>query len=246
MSYMSYMSQVVTAPPSLFLAYEEFLSAFQKRAEDANLKFNDSNIPLRSCFTDPGSPSFADFDRCLYLKGWPCRQLSKKKRLDILIRVRETFTRPDWRLTKSTVYLNYVVVSRKGAKLAQSLHYDFEELGQTGHPFFHLQLETEPIPRENLLTTGFDMDVTRPGCSTDCQVTTRIPTSDMTFTSVLYSLMADHLCADKRDGIFHDFADSVKSIHERLPPLRFEALKDSFDKSFTHFKSPHWFAHMHQ
>ena len=67
----------------------------------------------------------------------------------------------------------------------------------------------------------------------------------MTFTSVLYSLMADHLCADKRDGIFHQFADKVQAIkHERLPPLRFEALKGSFGKSFTHFKSPHWFAHM--
>jgi hypothetical protein len=154
----------------------------------------------------------------------------------------EEITRDSWLLKRSTVYLNYFVVSNTTAVLVQSLHYDFVEGGQPHHPFFHVQLTHEPIPEADLRSTGFDLQLKLQEPSSECWVTTRIPTSDMTLASVLYCLVADHLGT----GFFGQFAERVHSIQERLPPPSFDALKNSIQKSAAHLKSSHWFAHMRE
>jgi hypothetical protein len=139
--------------------------------------------------------------------------------------------------------LNYFVVSDSNARLAQSLHFDFVEGGQTDHPMFHVQLTAEQIPTDELRMTGFDLEVELPGQANECWVTTRIPTPDMTLASVLYCMVADHLGTH----FFKDFAERVNSLQERLPRPSFDALlKKSFQKSPTHLKGSHWFAHMHE
>lgn len=230
----------VTSPNSIGSAYEDFLEAFRMAAEDADRTVKFPDKPVRACFSQLGET--CEFDRCLYLQGWPSRRLAKDKRLDIVIRVLETFKQPGWLLTKSTVYLNYLVVSNSKAVLAQSLHYDFVEGGQTNHPFFHVQLDNEPIPEVELRSTGFDLELDLPNPLNECWVTTRIPTPDMTMASVLYCLVADHL----GDDIFKQFAESVHSVQDRFPLLSFDLVKNSLQKSDGHFKSSHWFAHMHE
>jgi hypothetical protein len=151
----------------------------------------------------------------------------------------ETFSNEEWRLTKSTVYLNYLVVVNSIAHLAQALHFDFVAGGQPDHPLFHVQLTLEPISENDVLNEGY-YDRLKVPRGRECWVTTRIPTSDMTFPSVLYCLVADHL----ETVIFKQFAEKVDSmLDERLPPPNFDSLKTSLHATTPHFKSSHWFAH---
>jgi hypothetical protein len=235
-------NQVVLPPNKVGSAYESLLEAFRAAVEDANLQIAIPARPVRSCFVQTGDATTAAFKECIYLKGWPCRRLAGAKRLDVVIRALETFARPSWSLVKSTVYLNYFVVSDSTAELVQALHYDFVEGGQPSHPFFHVQLSDEPIPEDDLRSTGFDLQVRLPAQPNQCWVTTRIPTSDMTLASVLYSLVADHL----GEGTFSQFAKDVHPIQERLPLPNCQAMRKSFQESMTHFKSSHWFAHMEE
>jgi hypothetical protein len=145
-----------------------------------------------------------------------------------------------WILQKSTVRLNYIVVVNDVGKLAQALHFDFDENGQADHPFFHAQLTDEPISAEECLTGHLDFELQSSADRNDCHLTVRIPTCDMTLHSVLYCLAADHFGGP----IFSQFAKKVDAMHDRLPPLRFDALRESVATSPKHLKSIHWFAHM--
>jgi len=230
------MSEVVRPPNNVRSAYESVLEAFRGAVEDANGNVV-VPVPVNACFHSDDN-STATFQTCLYLKAWPCRRLSRTKHLDIVIKALETFTKPNWLLTKSTVYLNYFVVSDTTTQLVQSLHYDFVDGGQLNHPFFHVQLSDEVIPDPDLRSTGFDREINMPE-DNHCWVTTKIPTPDMTLASVLYCLVADHLPA----GIFTGFAAQMISIQERLPRPKFDRLKDSLKSTSQDFKSSHWFAH---
>jgi hypothetical protein len=165
--------------------------------------------------------------------------LTRGKRLDIAIKALEDFERPSWQLKKSTVHLNYFVVSDCLASLVQSLHFDFLDGGQQDHPFFHVQLSDEVIPEADLRSAGFELEVA-PHEASQCWVTSRIPTPDMTLASVLYCLVADHLGS----GVFRQFAENVLPIEGRLPTPGFEALRNSLRAPLLHLKSSHWFSHM--
>jgi hypothetical protein len=232
--------QTVTPPNPVSSAYEEFLETFRATVEDANLTVHYPGRPIRSSFLDAGDNTRVVFTVGFYLKDWPCRRLQRGKRLDVVIKAMETFVRPGWQLTRSTVYVNYIVVSGAGAKLVQALHYDFVESGQNDHPFFHVQLSDELMPEADLKGAGCELDLPRPAESNECWVTTRIPTPDMTLASVLYCLVADHL----GEARFAQFSQTVASIEDRLPPPAFESIKNSLDRYPRHFKSSHWFAHM--
>jgi hypothetical protein len=231
-------SQTVLPPNSVRSAYEDFLEAFRTAIEGANLNLSYPERPLKSSFVEAGGNDRAAFIWSFYLKDWPCKRLGKNQRLDVVVKAMETFIRPSWVLSKSTVYVNYFVVSDSAAKLVQSLHYDFVEGGQHDHPFFHVQLTDELIPQEDLQNAGFDLSVAASG--NECWVTTRIPTPDMTLASVIYCLMADHLGSSG----FSEFAENVESIQNRIPAPSFEPIKKSLDASAAHFKSSHWFSHM--
>ena len=198
-----------------------------------------SDFSTKRLFPRPSYPQILLKSR-FYLKGWPCRQLGRSKRLDVVVKALETFSRPLWSLTKSTVYVNYFVVSDSGARLVQALHYDFVMGGQTDHPFFHVQLSNEPISTDDLRSTGCELELPKQDSVNECWVTTKIPTPDMTLASVIYCLVADHLGANS----FARFAETVDSIQKRLPPPSFDSIRKSIEESSMHFKSSHWFAHM--
>lgn len=231
--------RVVATPNKVRSAYEDFLEFFRVAVEDAAGEVLFPDRPLRHCFTDSGRAT-VEFARCLYLRKLPSRRLSGSKRLDIVIEANEELEKDSWVLKRSIVRLNYFVISDATAQLAQSLRFDFVEGGQPDHPFFHVQLSDELIPEDKRQSARFNLAVLSSGLPNECWVTTRIPTSDMTLTSVLYCLAADHLGG----GIFSQFAQRVDPIKDRLPAVRFDALKNSVEKSSVHFKSFHWFAHM--
>ncbi len=234
-------SRVVIPPGNVGSAYEDFLEAFRLTVESANREVVVPSRPVRSCFTETDAAT-AEFKRSMCLKNWPHRRFPRSKRLDVIITALETFEKPAWHLTRSTVYVNYLVVADSTACLVQSLHYDFVHGGQEYHPFFHVELSDELIADEHLQdirATGFNLELKLPADPSHCWVTTRIPTPEMTLASVLYCLVADHL----GPGIFREFAGRVHSIQDRMPLLGFDALKASIQKS-PHFKSSHWFAHM--
>jgi len=233
-------SKVFNTPSWVRSAYENFLEAFCETVQGANRNVSFPDKPVASCFTESGNSQTVEFKRCLYLKDWPCRKLPASKRLDVAVMALEEITKVSWRLKRSTVYLNYFVVSNATAVLVQSLHYDFLEGGQPHHPFFHVELTHDAISENDLRSTGFDLQLKLQEPPSNCWVTTRIPTSDMTLASVLYCLVADHL--DPR--FFDQFAERVHSMLEGLPPPSFDPLRNSIQNSSAHFKSSHWFAHM--
>jgi len=232
--------QTITVPNDVGSAYEDFLQSFRTVVEDSNLSLAPDVRPIRSSFFNAGGGAEAVFSWQLYLKGWPCRRLAASKRLDIVVKAIETFARDSWKITKSTVYVNYIVVDGGSARLVQALHYDFTEPAQRDHPFFHVQLSDEAIPHEDLRASGFELQLADAQEPNECWVTTRIPTPEMTLASVLYSLVADHL----GDSRFGQFSRTVQSIEDRLPPPAFDSIKTSLSRYPRHFKSSHWFAHM--
>jgi hypothetical protein len=232
-------SQIV--PNNIGSAYENLVEAFRTAVENAGLKIQVPTRPLRQCFSQSAQPTSAEFSYCFYLKSWPCRQLGKNKRLDVVVKCLETFAKPDWRLVRSTVYLNYFVVPNNKpdgqASLVQALHYDFVEPTQACHPVFHVQLLDEPIPDEDLRNAGFDVYIKPSRRSSNSRVTTRIPTPDMTLASVIYSLVAGHL----PNGIFDQFAENARPIQIKLPCPSFATIHASLQQTPGHFKSSHWY-----
>lgn len=235
-------TQTITPPNNVRAAYEDFLESFRIVVEDSNLTPPPQVRPIGSSFLAGRDNREAVFGWSTYLKGWPHRHLQRGKRLDVVVKAIETFSLPSWQMMKSTVYVNYIVVVGNTAKLVQALHYDFVDQGQVQHPFFHVQLTDEPIPEADLRACGLEVDLTNSPESNECWVTTRIPTPDMTLASVLYCLVADHLGTPR----FSEFSRAVQSIESRIPPPAFESIRQSLQRFPTHFKSSHWFSHMHQ
>jgi hypothetical protein len=235
------LNMAITAPYRVWGAYETFIEAFRTAAEEANRAVTFDSKPLPSCFKLSQNGK-AEFERCIYLKGWPSLSLGRDKRLDIIVHALEEFTRPEWLLTKSTVYLNYLVVSNNKARLVQALHFDFDADARPKrpHPLFHVQLHLDlvRVPDNELRGMGFDLELEIPQEHKECEVTTRIPTPEMTLPSVLYCLVADHL----GNIIFKKFAADICSmLKNQLPRPDFDMIRRSLQESPMHFKSSHWF-----
>jgi hypothetical protein len=232
-------SRTILIPSDIRSAYENFIEAFRDAAETATQKKMQVDKPLNACFNESEDGCSIIYIECFHLQDWPCKKLSKKERLDIYIKAMETFSRKPFLLLKSTVYVNYFIISNHEASLQQALHFDFEDGGQKNHPFFHAQLLDEQISPEDLYCAGLNHELRITHQFNKCWVTTKIPTPDMTLTSVLYCLLADNLDEKK----FTEFADKVESAQNRLPHPKYDALKNSIQKNKSHLKSSHWFAH---
>jgi hypothetical protein len=232
-------SRPIFIPNDVRSAYEYIIEEFRKVAETATHNNMQIDKPLKDCFHESEDGKSINYIECFHLQDWPCKKLSKGKRLDIFVKAMETFSRKPFLLTKSTVYVNYFIISSRNASLRQALHYDFVDGGQINHPFFHAQLIDDHISKEDLYCVGLEQGLRIALQSTKCWVTTKIPTPDMTLTSVFYCLVADHLGED----IFREFANKVESAQNRLPHPQYAALKDSLQENKSHIKSSHWFAH---
>lgn len=216
-------------------AYDTLIDSFDEASSKANCGSVRWTKPLVSRFTLAHDSSVI-FNGYLHLKNWRIR----KQAVSVLVQVQETIRRgrPPV-LVKSTVRVCYFDVGQEQSSLMHSVRFDFDE-GRPCHPIFHAQLSSEAVtpPQQDAEALDFELpaDIPKATCFKDA----RIPTSDMTFPSVLLCIAADHMSPE----FFSEFMESVRKIHARMPLPAFERLQFSIAAEPSHLRSFHWFSHM--
>jgi hypothetical protein len=218
-------------------SYEQLVYAF----EDACAKANCGPVkrpPISGAFETLESGE-VKFTYCLYLKDWRAGAASTRKPIHILVRIEEKIRPSDGVLLSSAVQVDYYDVKDNTATFIQGMHFDYGP-GEPRHPFFHAQNTSGPIEleRQERSEIRFTYDVVRD--KVECFKDARIPTSDMTFPSVLLCLAADHFAPT----FFMDFRKIVCKYQEQMPQPNFPELKTSLAAESGHLRSSHWFAHM--
>lgn len=230
-------------PSKVTAAYEQLVTTL----EEAGFQDNCGEIkwirPPMGCFsnfqTETGR-SLVRFECHLHFSQWNFRGSKEKsnKKINILLRAREDIERSPLLMISSTVAITYFTIEKGKATVLQSIHFDFDGK-QDRHPLFHAQVTKKPIAisaedRESL-KINYDLADSENSWYRDA----RIPTSDMTFPSVLLCLAADHL----QNQIFKGFLGTVRELQKRMPRPAFQTIKESLRAEPDHFCSSHWFAH---
>ncbi|HUX66227.1 MAG TPA: hypothetical protein VMV31_01925 [Terriglobales bacterium] len=228
-------------PPKILTAYDALLSKFEDVAIQSNLTVCQGDLPLASSFERTGQHEFK-FSRSIHLKGLKPKQRPRGQTLSVILWAQERFSSPekspnDWALVESNVRLNFFVEAKGQSRLVQALHYDFPKECPAAHPLFHVQLTDELLPPEVLDTLKVTATVKEGRSGPPAWVGMRIPTPDMTLSSVLYCAVASYL----KDEIFAKFAEDYELLKNRLLHPRFDPITDSLRDSPSHFKSSHWF-----
>jgi len=219
-------------------AYESLVEAFRSAGEDSNCGPVSSSPPPKKGFTCDARAEHATFGCTLLLQRWRWRNSSRSSdTIDILLKAQETLQLDPLVLTQSTVKLNYFVVKDERARLIECVHYDYNYPPKDEqHPVFHAQFGDEAILPEGALKAEFAYPIDRDGFC--CFKNARIPTADMTLSSVLLSLAADHMGAK----FFNDFRDKFLSLRENLPCPAIDDFKWSIGSNVSDLKCLHWFA----
>ena len=223
--------------------YEQIVQKLEDYCGESDCGYVKKPQSILSRF-QPAGTNAECFDCWLYLRDWKERSSSGKNRIDILLHVQETIERPGRLLLRSTVHVNYYQINGDKASLLQSVHFDYgqeDEDGQeqTAHPFFHAHITSEQmqLAPEDAAELGFDRKLTNDEAR--CLRDSRIPTSDMTFPSVLLCLAANHFAKDH----FLGFRNELIEIQNQMPQPAFDAIRASLRAESSHLRSSHWFAH---
>lgn len=229
-------------PGRVYDAYDRLLQKFREAAENASVGTVRFRPSIHACFASSRGES--EFDCYLYLKDWRWRPRVGQGGdiVSIVVRAREVIRHAPLEILKSNVGVSYFKVENECAKLLQTIHFDFAEPkdDKDNHPVFHAQLTGKAIaiPESQAKEIRFDcqVDQTQVPCYRDA----RIPTSDMTLSSVLLCLVADHMLAH----FVQQYMKALKQIENNLPVPRCDALRGSLAEGSHHVRSWHWFAHM--
>lgn len=217
--------------------YESLVEALS-RAIEGTSKVQLSK-PTGDAFSSMGSDKVS-FDCKLYIKdlNWrPTEAGGKAKTIHVLVHAQEQISKvstDEIFLSKSTVRVAYYLPEADKLKLQSCIHYDYNlSPVDDQHPYFHAQLDAVPVEGDGDINVAIHPD------KVSCFKGLRIPTSDMTLSSVLLGLAADHL---NPDG-FKDFRDKILGILPKLPHPNIEALKTrlTMQADTGHFKSSHWY-----
>lgn len=216
------------------MAYEQLVEAFAEVAESANAGTVHS-LPPRECFSfTNGHTTYLNY---MYLKEWKWRPGKSKEKVSIVLKAEEVFNDDRFEVTKSTVCVSYY--TENPWELLHSVHFDFDG-PWPNHPIFHAQVTHEGVQVPIELTRQLKLDEVRDTTVLKCFKTARIPTSDMTLSSVLLCLVADHMPSD----YVHEFLTKLQNLDSRLPQPHCEDIRSSLQSNGPHFRSRHWFAHM--
>ena len=224
-------------PGKVYDAYDRLLQAFRKVAEEASAGM--VYLPcVRACFSYANGRSH--FECYLHLKDWRWRPGKTSERVTIIVRAQELIAEKPPEVLKSTVSVSYLTIQDQCAKLLHTIHFDYDCPPQDNHPVFHAQLADEAvvIPEPQAREIRFDCQVDP--AKVPCFGNGRIPTSDMTLSSVLLCLAADHMVAT----FVQKYTKSLREIGGNLPTPKCDALRDSLVKEPQNLRSWHWFAHM--
>ncbi|HUN98533.1 MAG TPA: hypothetical protein VMU69_20165 [Bradyrhizobium sp.] len=224
-------------PNAVLSAYDGLVNALRQASEDANVGFvKFAEYPSARFRVDPNDQNTALLDLHLHLMEWKARGDT----LSILLHAREAINRKTQVLMRSSVHLSYYRVKGKEAKLLHNVHFDYDG-EQDYHPVFHVQLCKDDVVLPKEITRKLEFQYKRGNNEYTCYRDARIPTSDMTFASVLLCLAADHLV---QGPFFKNIFDSVCAHQEEMPRPKFAKTKASIAKTPNHLGSSHWFAHM--
>jgi hypothetical protein len=217
-------------------AYDDLVYALKETSENAGVGFVEwIDLPSAAFKPDQAQQNITLLDLKIHLVEWQ----AGTGHVSILIQVREAIDRTTQSLRKSTVLVNYFQIRDGSAKHLHSMHFDFEG-EQANHPVFHAQLCTDRVvvPEESARKLAFEyqLDHSVPSCFHRA----RIPTSDMTFASVLLCIAADHLEAK----FFKEFLQSVIDIQAKMPLPPCARTRGSIVGTADQLRSYNWFAHM--
>lgn len=217
--------------------YDTFIGKIEDSANNSNGGIVKYSQPLSGSFRNvPGGK--AEFESYIHLKGWRVRSTSNK-RMSVLIHVQETIQCSDQSLVRSTVRVSYFDIDGDNATLLQSIHFDYGAL-QDCHPTFHAQVTNEPITLTEDQALELDFVYAVSDGNQSWFNNAHIPTSDMTFASVLLCLAADHIPVN----FFRPVLEFFRSSCEAFPKPTFTALRTSLADHPNHLRSLHWFSHM--
>ena len=224
-------------PYDVLSAYDRLFESLGKATEDDNVGVvKSTGNPSAHFRVDPIDSARALLDIQLHLKEWKARGNT----ISILIHAREAIERSTRRLIRSTVHVSYYRLKGNAASLLHNMHFDFDG-EQDNHPVFHAQLCSDDVVLSSEAKQQLSFRYTRDNSKPTCYRDARIPTSDMTFASVLLCLAADHLV---NRASFKDVYDSVCNCQEQMPIAAFTKMKASIASNSKHLGSSHWFAHM--
>jgi hypothetical protein len=221
---------------SVTSAYERLVQEMDAAANRANagtVRFRSSFVP---CFAR--NAEGVTFDCFLVLENWKWRGAETSERVTIVMQAHETMTPDVSSILTSVVVLSYYDMKEGKPSLLHSVHYDFGRPLDC-HPTFHAQLTHKPIVLPEKESTELNCSLTFTDEKSRCFKNARIPTSDMTFGSVLVCLAADHIGG----SFFTEFRDKALEIQNTMPRPDYTFLQNSIAANLTHLRSSHWFAH---
>jgi hypothetical protein len=230
------MPPLAVLPYSTGAKYDALVDTLQEIAEQADCGTVLWTKPLSGRFH--ANSGKAVLDAYLHLRRWKWRGSSSKRRLNILLHVRETVQCSDKVLLASNVHVDHYFVEEDSAKLLQSVHFDFGGQ-QDCHPVFHVQICADPIQLDQKTAEELEFEFRIEADHVSCSRDTRIPTCDMTIASVLLCLAADHFAKP----FFCQFRDKAVELQPQLPQPTFLILRESLAANLQHLSSSHWFAH---
>lgn len=216
--------------------YERLLVNF----EDVALRANAGTVHYQRCATScfSRSASAIEFECYLVLMGWPWRAGTTTERVNIVLQAQEAMSTNASSLTRSTVRVSYFAQQDETVEFLHSMHFDFGIPPQQCHPLFHAQVSDEPIVPPDDVLRELDCDLLIPQQKGRCFKNARIPTSDMTLSSVLLCIAADHLPIE----YFAEFRGMIEECESEFAQPTFDPLQESWQRN-RRFRSVHWFAH---
>jgi hypothetical protein len=217
--------------------YEQLIAAIDDAASNANSGSVRQPQSIISCF-DRG-PDGVHFNCLLILENWKWRPGKTTEAVTLVGKARERLSLDAATLLESVVQVSYFEMNSGKPAVLHSVHYDFGPPLDC-HPTFHAQFTANPVIPTIEETAEIKCELQFEHAAGRCFKNARIPTSDMTFASVLLCLAADHLGGQ----FFLDFRAKVLEIQKAMPQPDYEALRSSLADESTHLSNSHWFAHM--
>jgi hypothetical protein len=173
--------------------YVSFWIRFLQICKDSNLAVATSKTPFRYKFIGDDKYEISLYEP-IYLQDWP-EQPESSKKIDILVDGYELINVRKLKIIKSTVAVNYLDNSKRIKHTLgplESIHYDYEETPQVGHPIFHAQLST------GLINSFRSFQIDPPNLDRRLKGI-RIPTAHMSLITVLIGLIADHSYRENKE-----------------------------------------------
>jgi hypothetical protein len=229
-------------PSEVIMSYENLVSAFEDISAEANCGIVQKVQNPCACFRSEKHDKVV-FSCLIHCKNWKWKSATDSRHttkvVNILVAIHEIIRRRDQALLSSVVHVNYLDVENRKAVLLQALHFDYNPC-QRDHALFHAQVSDQAIHVSLGDQSTLKIDFALPEEATQTRHrSVRIPTCDMTFSSVLVSLVADHIGG----AFFSKFRTRASELQKKMPLPLVGKLCKSLEAETKDLRSSHWYCH---